>query len=310
VAIYESLTTFAGLPVKDWKGAKPPAAPGGVAVRLRVDYDEASDGVTFGDKLAELLEADGSSALAALVVGSWTPDDTSGDSTDVVDRLVAARDRLPNLRHLFLGDITAEECEISWIRQSDLSPLLAAYDRLETLAVRGGDNLSFASLRHPRLTNLTIQAGGLPPEVVRAVGAADLPALTHLELWLGSTSYGGDATVDDLAPILRGDRFPSLRYLGIKDSEIQDAVAAAVAASAIVARLHTLDLSMGTLGDAGAKALLASPAVRKLARLDLHHHYISEPVQAQLRALGIDVDLSEAEDASESADDRYVAVSE
>ena len=33
--------------------------------------------------------------------------------------------------------------------------------------------------------------------------AAELPNLEHLELWLGTDSYGGDATVADLADLLR-----------------------------------------------------------------------------------------------------------
>ncbi len=312
MAISENLSDLGGRPVKDWTGSAEPADFGRYAFRLRVDYDEADDGVGFGDKLAELLDADGVDRLTALVVGAWTPDDSGLGSADVVERLVTARDRLPNLRHLFLGDITAEECEISWIRQSDLSPLLAAYDRLESLGVRGGEGLSFGTPRHATLRSLTVQAGGLPPGVLHEVAAADLPALEHLELWLGVENYGGAAVVDDLAPLLRGDLFPSLRYLGLRDSELGDDLAGVVALAPVVGQLETLDLSLGTVGDDGAKALLASPFVRKLKKLDLHHHFISEPVQAQLQALGIDVDLSDPQDPVEWGGEshRFVAHSE
>ena len=300
----------AGRPVKDWDAKAKPADLAKYTFRLRLDYDEAGDGVTFGDKLAELLETDSSAQIAALVVGSWTPDDTETGSADMVERLVSARDRLPNLRHLFLGDITGEECEISWIRQSDMSPLLAAYEQLETFVVRGGEGLSFGTLRHDKLRELTVQTGGLPPAVIHEIAAAELPSLEKLELWLGEPNYGGDATVDDLAPILRGDRFPKLKYLGLKDSVIQDEIAAAVSLAPVAAKLQTLDLSMGNLGDAGATALLASPAVRKLKRLDLHHHYMSDDVMAKVKGLPIDVDVSDQEDANAEPDDRYIAVSE
>ena len=84
-----------------------------------------------------MLDADGADRLTSLVVRSWTGD-PGDDSADVVERLVSARDQLPNLPHLLLGDITGKECEISWIRQTDVSPLLAASHKLESVGVRGG----------------------------------------------------------------------------------------------------------------------------------------------------------------------------
>ena len=35
----------------------------------------------------------------------------------IVAALVAARDRLPALRALFLGDVTRDQCEVSWLNQ-------------------------------------------------------------------------------------------------------------------------------------------------------------------------------------------------
>ena len=77
-------------------------------------------------------------------------------------------------------------------------------------------------------------------------------------------------------------------------------------------RISVLDLSMGTLGDAGAALLAASPAVAKLKKLDIHHHYVSEDNVARLRALGIEVndDDREEPDSWDGEEHRYVAVSE
>jgi hypothetical protein len=308
--ISEHVTELGGLSVKEWSGSAKPADFKQSAFKISLEYDEAGEGISLGDKLAELLDAEGSDALAGIVIGSWTPDDSQGTPADVVEHLVSARTRLPNLRHLFLGDITGDENEISWIQQTDLSPLMAAYDKLETLVVRGGEGLSFGTLNHSSLKSLTIQSGGLPPAVIHEIGAAKLPALEHLELWLGTPNYGGDATVDDLAPLLRAGTFPKLQYLGLKDSVIQDEIAGVVALAPVLKQLKTLDLSLGNLGDAGAEALLASPAIRNLQKLDLSHHYLSEPVMDRLNALGIDVDLSDAEDSGEDADDRYIVHSE
>jgi hypothetical protein len=80
----------------------------------------------------------------------------------------------------------------------------------------------------------------------------------------------------------------------------------------VLQRIRSLDLSLGTLSDAGAGALLASPAVARLERLDVHHHYCSPAVVARLEGLGISVDASEPQEADESGGEvyRYVAVSE
>ena len=90
------------------------------------------------DVLAQFLAEPGSEEARGLVTGMW--EDAYSDPEDagrMVAALVAARDRLPNLRALFLGDITAEQCEISWIHQTDVSPILAAYPALECLPCEG-----------------------------------------------------------------------------------------------------------------------------------------------------------------------------
>jgi len=118
--------------------------------------------------------------------------------------------------------------------------------------------------------------------------------------------------VADLEPLLDGQRFPKLHYLGLRDSDIADEIAAAAASAPILDRIRTLDLSLGTLGDEGAEALLASPAVARLAKLDIHHHYCSDAMVARLNGLGVTVDASEQEGPDEYDGEfhRYVAVGE
>jgi hypothetical protein len=252
--------------------------------------------------------------FAGIVIGDWGLLGSGMDQTSafVVEALVAARDRLPNLRAVFFGDVIGEECEISWIHQSDVSPLFAAYPQLEHFCVRGADGLSLGSLKHGRLKSLIIQSGGLGANVVREVAAAELPELEHLELWLGEENYGGDATVADLAPILEGKLFPKLKYLGLRDSEKADEIARAVATAPVIERIRVLDLSMGVMTDEGGAALLASPAIARLEKLDVHHHYCSEEMTANLQSLGIEVGASERKEPDEDGDEvwRYVAVGE
>lgn len=309
MGIYQHKTSFAGKPVVDWDPEQGVLDPSQAIYRVGLSDVAYDSDEHWTDRFATLLDHPAAASLTGLVVGVWEEAFEEGEVDDVVEALVAARDRLPQLRALFMGDIILEECEISWIQQTDLSPLLDAYPQLEHFGVRGATGLSLGTLRYPNLKSLVIESGGLGAEVVRAVAAADLPNLEHLELWLGTPDYGGDATVEDLAPILAGNRFPRLRYLGLRDSEIADEIAVALAQAPILERISMLDLSLGTLGDEGALALLASPALARLQKLDIHHHYCSDEVMARVQALGIEVDVSEQEEADEDMG-RYVAVSE
>ena len=311
MSIYEYAEESFGKPVKEWKPGVLLGDPANTAYRIGLEYEEAEAGVTWEARFNEFLSLPGSSSVTALVIGVWG--DTSeplGDSAHVVKALSEASGRLPALRSLFIGDILAEEFEISWIQQSDMAPLFIAYPELEHFGVRGGERLRFGPLNHNRLRSLVVESGGLDVSVVRDITSSSLPELEHLELWLGDDGYGANTEMVDLAPILSGKLFPKLRYLGLRDSELADAIAAAVSYSPLLERLRVLDLSLGTLCDDGAAALLASPAIKNLELLDIHHHYCSDDMVSKLESLGIKVDTSEQEDADKNDGDRYVAVSE
>lgn len=292
---------FDGRPVVELSESVNVSDPTGVAWLLygRAGSDAGSDATTFEEELTALLDTVGEERVESIVC--------AGDGVDA-EGLVANAHRLPRLRSVFLGSISLEGYEISWIRQTDVTPLLEAFPRLERLDLRGSDGLALRPVRHEHLRVLRFECGGLPGAVVRGVGACDLPALEHLELWLGVEDYGGDATVADLEPILSGDRLPALRRLGLRDSPAQDEIAAAVAAAPVVARLEELSLAMGELTDAGAESLLTGQPLTHLRRLDLHHHYLGEPVMERIAAAlpDVDVDLSDRQPLYE----RYVAVSE
>jgi hypothetical protein len=128
-------------------------------------------------------------------------------------------------------------------------------------------------------------------------------------LWLGTDNYGGDYTLDDLAPLIHGSAFPKLEYLGLMNSEMADDIAEAIAQSPVLDRLKGLDLSMGTLSDRGGLALLKSTKIKSLAYINLRHHYMSDEVSKAFKKLGIEVNVSDGE-GDAPPDDRYCEVTE
>lgn len=309
MTIGSHIDTFAGRPVRafpsDEEFTGDPAL-----VAWRIEDPDYEGGDAFAERLALLTGQEWAGRVTALVLGNWG---SAYDSAPPMELILSAVSKLSSLDALFLGEMTFDECEISWIHQSDITPLLEACPQLATLVVRGSEDLSLKSVRHESLRSLTFQSGGLPADVIRSVADCEFPQLRHLELWVGTDNYGGDSTVEDFAPILAGARLPALTSLGLRNAEIADMIAAAIASAPVIARLEELDLSMGMLTDVGATALLTGQPLTHLRKLDLHHHFISEPVMQrlseELTAAGVEVDLSDAGDP-EDEDDRYIEVSE
>ncbi|MGW4034286.1 STM4015 family protein [Streptomyces sp. NPDC004838] len=318
MSVSSHLQEFHGLPVFAFPDAdKKVELPSADSVAWRIAVDSYESDEAWEEAFARFLAAVDTSEVRALIVGAWSDVYDTGPEP-VVSAIVDARERLPGLRALFVGDITYEECEISWINQGLVSPLIDAFPELERFGARGGQGLRFDALRHEKLRALVIETGGLGADVVRAVAASDLPALEHLDLWIGASEYGADVAVSDLEPILAGTRLPSLRYLGLCNSDIQDQIAVAVAGAPVVGRLDTLDLSMGTLGDDGAEALLHGQPLTHLTKLDLNHHFVSEPMvkrfEAAFEGSGVVVDLGDEQlgelDPDDEWDHRYTSVAE
>ncbi|MBZ0113121.1 MAG: STM4015 family protein [Thermoanaerobaculia bacterium] len=298
---YKHAKTFLGFPVVDFdpRNLSPQDQ---IIWRIRGDWDRSA----FREDLQIFLASDLALDVPGLVIGCWSTEMYDDDSSFVVSGLCEKADRLAKLKGLYLGDIVSEEAEISWIKQSDITPLFGAFPKLEYLRVRGGDGLRLAEVTSS-IRALAIEAGGLSAELVQAVASADLPRLEHLELWLGTTDYGGTSTVEDLTPVLEGC-FPNLSYLGLRNCDYADDLARAVAESAILNEIKVLDLSLGTLTDEGGRALLAALPGSHLERLDLHYNYMSHGVRQEFSALSIQVDVSEEQETEDEW--RFVAVGE
>jgi hypothetical protein len=176
MAINAHITHFAGKAVENWEPQSGIRDPENTCYALRLSSDEWNEGWQWTDKFAAFLDDPLSSRVYGIVIGYWGApnlDDTEYDENEytgpdweffdqypglIVEALVAARDRLPNLRAIFFGDVSEEEYPMTLLPQRDLSPLFTAYPKLEHFGARGGDGLSLGSLKHDRLKSLVIQS--------------------------------------------------------------------------------------------------------------------------------------------------------
>lgn len=278
-------------------------------VKLSIGYDEYEEGKRMEAEIERLGSSPEAATLTSLTIGDWGQA-YENSSEDVVQALVKYSASFPALRKLFIGEMGYEECEISWINQSDLSPLFPAYPQLQSLTVQGGTDLRLSSLQHDKLEELIIITGGLGKNVLADIATANLPNLQKLELYLGVDNYGFDGGLEDLLPLIEPDKFPKLTYLGLKNSEIEDEIAAALADAPILDQLETLDLSLGTLSDTGAEALLASERIKGLKLLNLSHHYMTDEMVKRWKDSGLPVDVSDKQQGDEEDDWRYPSITE
>lgn len=306
MTISENATEFYDLPVvdfeseADWQGTDK-------AYRIRTDWDTPVEAMS--ERLKAIAEHADAGNLTALVFGNWGGDDSSNDSSDLIKELAEYASKMSGLKAIFLGDITFEENEMSWIQQSDISPLLAAYPQLEILRVRGGSELECTTCNHANLKELIIETGGMPRSILRQIFKGDLPNLERLELWLGTEDYGWDGGPEDLQPLLSGKLFPKLSYLGLRNSDQIDEIAPVLPNAPLMSRIKVLDLSLGNMTDVGARSLMGLACQTNLEKLDLSHHYITADVVQELQEnLPFEV---VAENAMEPEDDwRSIYVSE
>jgi uncharacterized protein (TIGR02996 family) len=180
------------------------------------------------------------------------------------------------LEELVLGDID-EDVDLAHHTLGDLSEVGRAYGELRALSVRGFQ-FQLGPLPLPRLERLTLQTCALSRANLASVLQPPRPALQSLELWFGSALYGAECAPDDLRPLLEQPRrFPELRALGLMNAEFTSELCRALARSPLLRQLETLDLSLGTLDDAGAEVLLENaPAFSHLDWLDLDDNFLSE----------------------------------
>lgn len=284
---HQHATTFAHRRVVNFELDTEIVNPQEIAYALRVDrWGDGDQGSILRDKLFALLQNPNVSKIEALVFGYGQWDSRWNYKFFKITTnnfLMDNYQYFNNLKAIFLGDIEDREMMISNIHQGDVSPILAVYPNLEILHIRGGSNhrlpgnrLRFSEWIHDKLKVLRIESGGLNCETLQDINKLELPALQYLELWLGSYEYGGTSSIEDLIPIISGEKFPKLKYLGLRNCDYSDDIAFQLSTSPLMETLIELDLSMGTLGSQGISYLVNCPAINKLHRLNVSGNLLYE----------------------------------
>jgi uncharacterized protein (TIGR02996 family) len=274
----------------------------------RGDFDSNFDAAQAAKQLFALPSG---RFLRELTIGMADFEENSYD--DLMDALKDVR--CPTLEKLFIGDFEyPDDTEISWTHIGNISPLYKAFPNLRSLKLRGGSLEMGKTVNLPELREFTVESGGVPIGAVKAIAKADWPKLERLEVWFGAENYGAGGDVDDLKPLLEGKNLPKLKHLGLRNAEFTNELCEVLHQAPILKQLETLDLSMGTMTDAGAAALAANAAAYKhLKHLDVTENMLTGEGEKALAKLCESVARGNQREGYGDADDddyRYVAVGE
>ncbi|MBS5822716.1 MAG: STM4015 family protein [Clostridium argentinense] len=277
-------------------------------IKFFLDYDDEVESLAV--RIKEYLDNYGTYENEELIIGNWIEawDDSNDEANKIVSFLVDNKEKFTNLKSIYFGDMDFEECEISWIINGDLAPLINNFN-IEKFTAKGGTGLSFKNMKSETLKELIVISGGTSKDTIEEIIEGELPNLEKLELYFGDSNYGFDANIEDIIPFTKRENFPKLKYLGLKNSEIQDEICEKVFEGDIIEELEVLDLSLGTLTDKGAKIILDNIGkVSHLKKLDLTYNYIKEDMlkvlEERLGELDIEYSLSQ-EDVYFDDDDEY-----
>jgi uncharacterized protein (TIGR02996 family) len=228
---------------------------------------------TVRELVCELLGHPAARFLRELRIGSLGPDEH--DYGDVIDEII--RGCPSTLRLLSLVDLPPGTAELVFANLADVTPLLAATPLLEELRL-AGQQVVVRSIALPKLRRLAIATSD--ETVLSVVAKATLPSLESLQLSSGDAPMPTTALAKVLAPTW------TARQLAITRTANTDQLVPFVLKSTLLPTLSRLDLSGGTLSDAGAGLLLAAASkLDHLEYLDLSGNTLSLAVTKQLGRL-------------------------
>lgn len=284
-------------------------------VKFYLDWEESEEkGVALENKVMEYINEHGKYENEELIIGMWEGA-YEKDPKNLVDFLVKNAEKFPNLKKIYWGDISWEECEVSWIQNTDLAPLVNSF-KLTSLTVKGGNGLRLKNMKSDTLKKIEIISGGTSKDTLNDIINSEIPNLEHLEIYMGVDDYGFDAKIKDMEPFVKKENFPQLKYLGLKNSDLEDEICELVLRGDILPQLEVLDLSYGTLSDKGVVLLINNiDKISHLKGLDLEYNYASKELLDKLKEqtdkFGIKLDMSQGEvDMDEENDWRYPYITE
>jgi hypothetical protein len=217
-----------------------------------------------------------------------------------VTAICDAQALLPNLKALCVKD--REGGEFAWssarLIVSDFHPLLQAFPELEVLQIQG-EHTHFqmisdcADLHHDRLRTLMIHVLGLMPGQVKQFCAMSLPRLESFDIWLDPDRSPGELVTRAMMPLLSGDAYTNLKYLGVCGCPDGDNLIKKTIKSPIMKQLVGLDLKINEITDVGALVLWRNQDKwPNLKFLNLSRNYISEQMVAHFQTLPYQVEIA------------------
>lgn len=254
----------------------------GFISRVRLSHDSYSDGAFDGstaDILTAVLKHPSARYVAELAFQS-NGDPNEDDLQTIIDAIAAAKPA--SVRKITFGDNVDQ---ISWHHTGNLGDLWPALPNLRVLEIETGE-FEVGKLVAPKLERAIFITGGLSQSCGADLARAEFPNIQHLEIYYGDENYGAGCSIAEVAPLLARTDLTKLTYLGLKNSEFSDAIAAALGDAPILKTLKTLDLSLGTLTDAGVDALVAHrAALAHLECLDLTRNFLTDAGKAKAAGL-------------------------
>jgi predicted DNA-binding WGR domain protein len=285
-----------------------------IAAAIKLAHRERDDERDLAAVTAAFLALPIATFVDALRFGLMAFSDAN-DWRPTLDAVIAAK-HAQWIRELRFDDYTFSDSEISWTPYGDFTGALARLPRLEELRIRSGAGGTLGTLVLPALKKFVRVSGGLRAHEIDSIANATWPELEHLEVWFGRGGYGAEGDVPRIQRILDGEGLPALRHLGIVNCEFSDSLIPALAASKLLPRLRTLDLSKGIAASAATAALIEhAAAFRHLESIDLAENMLTDANVIRLQKVFANMKLDEqrAEDMDDDADDddyRYAALGE
>ena len=278
--------------------------------RLRLAHDSYAD-EEFEGKLADVAELTLRHPSGRFLVELSFNSNGDPNEDNLDDLLTIFGKKAPaTVRKIRIGDNVDQ---ISWYKVGKLGKLWKGVPNLQDFEIEAGE-FDVGDMDLPLLERAIFKTGGLAKSSAKAIVAAKIPKIKHLEIYFGTEEYGGNCSVKEVVPLLARTDLPSLTYLGLKNSEFTNDIANALIGAKILKQLKTLDLSLGTLTDDGAAALVRAKAeLKHLDVLDLTHNYLTKDGVSLVKSLAKKVITDDQQKADESSDGEkhyYVAITE